>query len=125
MTQNKIKIRYEFEYGEKSCILDTRPDSYDYPTAKELVEKYGFSEDLAFLCKQLADWYNLTINWQSPHDGLQIDNDFIYLFVEMEKATFNKLIKEVGDRYDITYNESWLKRDYGNNLPTEPVLIQH
>jgi hypothetical protein len=119
----KIPIKYEFEYGAKSCIWDNRVEYYGYPNSIELIKEYNFSPELSFLCSIIAEMYDQTINTNSPHDGLYLDPEFIKIFIDMEKYIYEKLQKEVGDRYDITYNQSWLRRDYENNIPTEPVLI--
>jgi hypothetical protein len=122
---NKFTLRFEFEYGEESCILDTRVDSYHYPKSDVLITDYNFTWQLARTCRIIADLYDGTINTSDPHGGLYLDPEFIKIFIDLEKYIYNKLMKEQGDKYDIIYNMSWIRRDYENNLPTEPVLIRH
>ena len=121
-----IPLRYEFEYEhDTACIWINVPDLFDYPSPSGLRDDYGFSWKLTGILEILSDWYMHTINMSDPHGGLDLDPEFIKIFIELEKYAFNLIQKELLDRYTVEYNPSWIRSTYEDNLPTEIVHVAH
>jgi hypothetical protein len=122
---NKIELKIMFDFKSDTCFWDIRKDHKYNLNYQDLINEYQIPELIASFSRTLSEMFDYTINWSDPHGGLYLDPEFIKIFIDLEKYIYNKLMKEQGDKYDIIYNMSWIRRDYENNLPTEPVLIRH
>ena len=98
-------LKFTFNYAaEFSCIWSGDQEAFDKYGSIVEHEALGISQELDLAMQELCKEYQSSLNWDSPKDPSPWTDEQKRSFSQKAKSVYDKLISELGGKYQIQYD---------------------